>query len=468
MHTKKGSLAGEFRVYLIDVPTGLPAISTVDTFVGYGSDLEATTAEHGVDYHPFSGVLNIPAGQSEWFIGIPVYDDATSEDTETVGITLTSLPLATVLGQNAKISSTHSGAVIDIYDNDLPLIIPNAAPEAIDDQVIVNEDAVVNVNVTTNDTDSDGFVVPTSVAITSQLEHGSVTVDSSTGQIRIEPDPNFHGDDHFKYTIRDNEGAISNEATVALAVRDINDAPQSVDSTATTDEDVPVSIDLTTYVSDVDGQVDPTTLEILATNNATVVHEGNGVVTYTPNLDFSGTDSFTYTVQDDDQKVCRVTTVTVTVNQVNDAPQAVEDLFEVDGFDLVTRSVNEHHVAGVVLDVLANDGDVDDLQSGLTVTIVTAPQSGTATVDEDGSVFYLPGGDFLFTDNFEYLISDESGASSGTAAVAIQLRDASESNADSVSRTTENAIWDEALLGLTNEAEDFEQIDLLGDLANSY
>ena len=80
------------------------------------------------------------------------------------------------------------------------------------------------------------------------------------------------------------------------------------------------------------------------------INPANGAMTYTPEADFNGTDTFTYTVTDDGFPTPALTseaTVTVTVNAVNDTPRLTDD----------TATIDEDNDA--VIDVLANDTDVD-------------------------------------------------------------------------------------------------------------
>jgi hypothetical protein len=100
--------------------------------------------------------------------------------------------------------------------------------------------------------------------------------------------------------------------------------PLAVDDTATTDEDVPVTIPVLDNDSDPNGDtiaVDSVTQP----PNGTVVVNPDGTVTYTPDAAFSGTDSFTYTVCEvapplGGEPQCDTATVTVTVNPVNHPP----------------------------------------------------------------------------------------------------------------------------------------------------
>ena len=63
---------------------------------------------------------------------------------------------------------------------------------------------------------------------------------------------------------------------------------------------------------DLDGTIDPTTVSIVSNSaNGTLVNNGDGTVTYTPDPDYNGPDSFTYTVQDDGGTTSNVATVDI-------------------------------------------------------------------------------------------------------------------------------------------------------------
>ena len=95
-----------------------------------------------------------------------------------------------------------------------------------------------------------------------------------------------------------------------------------ISSTIVTTEETPIIIDLDDNDSDVDGDLDPSSIVIQSNpaNGSVVVHN-DGTVTYTPNLDFYGVDTFTYTIKDLAGNESNVATVTVAVNAVNDIPQ---------------------------------------------------------------------------------------------------------------------------------------------------
>ncbi|MBI4461424.1 MAG: choice-of-anchor D domain-containing protein, partial [Acidobacteria bacterium] len=127
-----------------------------------------------------------------------------------------------------------------------------------------------------------------------------------------------------------------------------NSAPNAVDDGVALDEDTSALINVLANDSDPDGDSLSVTSVTQGTNGSVSFTASN--VTYTPNLNFNGSDSFTYTISDG-QGGSDSATVTVTVNAVNDAPVAVNDSY----------STSEDTLLAILAasGVLANDSDVD-------------------------------------------------------------------------------------------------------------
>src|SRR5207247_2104473 len=132
------------------------------------------------------------------------------------------------------------------------------------------------------------------------------------------------------------------------------------------------------------------TLTITATStplHGVVTIVGGFGVSYTPNPNFVGTDTFTYTISDGNGGT-DTATVTVTVTNVNDPPDAIDDV----------ATVAED--ASTAIDVLANDTSAPDSGETLTVTAVSTPAHGAAVINGNGSIGYTPAADFNGTDSF--------------------------------------------------------------------
>src|SRR5678816_2533469 len=114
--------------------------------------------------------------------------------------------------------------------------------------------------------------------------------------------------------------------------------------------------------------------------HGSVVNNGDGTVTYTPNADYNGTDSYTYTVTSGG--VSETATVNVTVNAVADIANDTQTVAE-DG--------------SVTSNLLANDSFED---AAAAVTSVTQGSHGSVVINPDGTVTYTPNADYNGTDSY--------------------------------------------------------------------
>jgi hypothetical protein len=126
---------------------------------------------------------------------------------------------------------------------------------------------------------------------------------------------NYCGSDSFTYDLSDGEES-SNVATVAIEVTCVNDPPEANDNAHTTPEDTPVSGAATS--TDIDGGA-PTYALVTGPTNGTLVFNASGAYTYSPNLNYNGPDSFTFSVSDGNGG-SDTGQVTINVTPVNDMP----------------------------------------------------------------------------------------------------------------------------------------------------
>jgi hypothetical protein len=169
----------------------------------------------------------------------------------------------------------------------------NDAPVAANDVASTDEDTAVTIDVLANDSDGDGDALTVTGLVAAA---NGTLVNNGDGTVTYTPDADYNGSDSFTYTVEDGNGG-SDTATVAVDVASVNDAPVAADDTASTTEDSSVTINVLANDSDVDGD-SLTVTGLSAAANGTVVNNGDGTVTYTPNIDFDGTESFNYSISD--------------------------------------------------------------------------------------------------------------------------------------------------------------------------
>src|SRR5690606_4780950 len=107
---------------------------------------------------------------------------------------------------------------------------------------------------------------------------------------------------------------------VTLTVRPINDAPIAAARSATTWEDTPAVIALTA----IDHDDDPLTYSVVSPPSHGILAVGVGSVTYVPDVDFNGNDSFTWKAHDPMLLESNTAIVSLIVLPVNDAPVAAD------------------------------------------------------------------------------------------------------------------------------------------------
>ncbi|HGY9591555.1 TPA: Ig-like domain-containing protein, partial [Vibrio harveyi] len=295
----------------------------------------------------------------------------------------------------------------------------NDAPVAVNDVVSTDEDTAVTIDVLANDSDPENDTL-TITAASVPAEQGTVAI--VDGKLVFTPAENFNGDATISYTISD--GQLTDDATVAVTVNPVNDAPVAVDDTVTTDEDTAVTIDVLANDSD------PENDQLTITNASVPAEQGtvaivDGKLVFTPAENFNGDATISYTISDG--QLTDDATVAVTVNPVNDAPVAVDD------------TVTTDEDTAVTIDVLANDSDPEN--DSLTITNASVPaEQGTVTI-VDGKLVFTPAENFNGDATISYTISDGQLTDDATVAVTVNpVNDAPVAVDDTVATDEDTAV----------------------------
>lgn len=275
----------------------------------------------------------------------------------------------------------------------------NDPPVAVNDSYATTTNSELTVapanGVLVNDTDAEGSTL--TAATLTLPANGSLTFNAN-GSFTYTPNPGFTGTDTFTYRANDGN-ANSNAATVTITVAaGANAAPVAANDAYSLSEDSTLSIAAIDGVLANDTDADGNSLTAVIVNqpvNGTVTLAANGSFNYTPNANFSGTDTFTYQANDGLSN-SNVATVTLTVNGSNDAPSAVNDVY--------ATTTNTGLTISAANGVLANDTDSDS--ASLTATTVGTPGNGSLTLNSNGSFTYTPSIGFVGTDSFTYRASD--------------------------------------------------------------
>ena len=282
-------------------------------------------------------------------------------------------------------------------------------PIAVNDVNSTNEDTPVSGNAAANDTPSGDCENTWSLIGTNGgAAHGTVTMNAN-GTYSYTPAANYNGSDVFTYKLCDCDGDCST-ATVTITINPVDDAPIAVNDVNTTNEDSPVNGNAA--ANDTPSGDCANTWSLVGANggaaHGTVTMNPDGTYTYTPASNYNGTDVFTYKVCDCDGD-CSTATVTITVNPVDDAPIAVNDV----------NSTNEDTpVSGNAATNDTPSGDGGNVWS--LVGTNGGAAHGTVTMNANGTYTYTPAANYNGSDVFTYKLCDADGDCS-TATVTVTI-----------------------------------------------
>ena len=187
-----------------------------------------------------------------------------------------------------------------------------------------------------------------------------------------------------------------------VIIKTSNRPPKAEANAVTTKEDTPVEITL----AGSDRQGDPLTYSVVAGPSHGRLSGTAPNLVYTPETNFSGSDSFTFKVNDGEADSA-ATAVSIAVTPVNDLPTANDD-----------TAAAQEDAPIVTIDALANDSDPDN--GRLLVVSASQGASGSVTISTDSTLTYAPNKNFCGTDTFSYALSDGKGGTD-TATVTVTI-----------------------------------------------
>ncbi len=191
------------------------------------------------------------------------------------------------------------------------VLVSSVKPVGLSDNSTTSVNIPVTIDVLGNDpSKSDATVIASGPTV----KGGSISVNPD-GTIKYTPPLNFFGNDSFYYKLRNGDGLESDPILVTILVQS---PPIAVNDNQSTPMDVPVTIDLAVNDTDADGAINKASVTIKSSpaNGTLSQPDAQGNVTFSPKPNFSGVDSFTYTIKDDKGAESNIATVTITVTSV--------------------------------------------------------------------------------------------------------------------------------------------------------
>ena len=276
--------------------------------------------------------------------------------------------------------------------------LTSAAPVATNDAYTLNEDATLTVTAANgllaNDLAAQGRTL--TAAVVSGPAHGTLALNAD-GALSYTPDADYNGADSFTY--KANDGVLNSGVTkVDLTVNAVDDAPVAANDAYALNEDATLTVTAANGVLANDADIDSATLSATVVSgpaHGTLALSADGALSYTPDADYNGADSFTYKASDGSLDSA-IATVNLVVNAVDDAPAAANDAYALAEDTVLTVTAAKG--------VLANDIDIDS--ATLSAMVVSGPAHGTLALNADGGLSYTPDANYNGADSFTYKAND--------------------------------------------------------------
>ncbi|MFW1626330.1 tandem-95 repeat protein [Vibrio parahaemolyticus] len=353
-------------------------------------------------------------------------------------LNLKDLTISASVSDGVNPTASDSDSLIVNRVNDAPTV-----ENAIADQELSEDFATYTIDL------NDAFKDSDSALNFSVFGNSNVLVSIENGIATISPTADWNGSEILTFTATDPSGESVSQ-TVDFTVAPVVDI--KADSTNVV-EDTPTIINVlgndtfegADKVVSLDAENSP--------KNGTVIVNSDGTVTYTPDDNYVGEDTFTYIVTSGG--VSESTTVEVNVTPVNDAPVAKNDI-----------STTQEDTA-VTIDVLSNDTDVDG--DKLSIQSATVPEAQGKVEIVDGKLVFTPAENFNGHAEITYTVTDGELTDEAKVSVTVNpVNDAPTIKVDAVESITENAVsTDTVVATLTVRDTDTPEDQLTVSLENN-
>ncbi len=346
-----------------------------------------------------------------------------------------------VADEQGAIDETTAGITV-IEVNDPPVAGPTS--------YTVDEDSVLTFSesqILANASDIEGDVEL--VGISYEGSDGIFTVNGD-GTCSFAPNENFNGQVQLDVTIQDENG-VTVDTHINVDVLPINDPPVSGDLAYTINEDSSITLSQEQLLAKA-GDIDSENLEAInlsTDDNATIQYNDDGSYTITPDENYNGDLDLTFDIIDNDGGSVQVG-LDITVNPVNDLPQAQDQQFTVeeDGTLLFTDA-----------DLLEGASDIDGDDLSIENVLYTGAD-GVLTDNGDGTYSFAPNENFNGDVQFTFDVSDGTGSTPAFIDVSV-----TPVNDPPVAGSTSYTVQEDGQITISDEQLLANSSDVEGDVA---
>ncbi|EMY6579353.1 tandem-95 repeat protein, partial [Vibrio alginolyticus] len=346
-----------------------------------------------------------------------------------------------VADEQGAIDETTAGITV-IEVNDPPVAGPTS--------YTIDEDSVLTFSesqILANASDIEGDVEL--VGISYEDSDGIFTVNGD-GTCSFAPNENFNGQVQLDVTIQDENGATV-DTHINVDVLPINDPPVSGDLAYTINEDSSITLSQEQLLAKA-GDIDSENLEAInlsTDDNATIQYNDDGSYTITPDENYNGDLDLTFDIIDNDGGSVQVG-LDITVNPVNDLPQAQDQQFTVeeDGTLLFTDA-----------DLLEGASDIDGDDLSIENVLYTGAD-GVLTDNGDGTYSFAPNENFNGDVQFTFDVSDGTGSTPAFIDVSV-----TPVNDPPVAGSTSYTVQEDGQITISDEQLLANSSDVEGDVA---
>lgn len=396
-----------------DAPLALASAITMDengTYNFKSSDFNYTDVENNT---PLSiTIFTLPAKGTLRLNGIPV---TAGQIIPIINIrNLSYAPLPNEYGSTYapfqfKVNDSTNGTQAATMNINVTHVV--SPPIVTNDNLTTNQNTPLSMNILTNDVNIDGTINTNSVDLVPNTPgqqttltvpgQGTYTVNSS-GVLTFTPLSTFYGKTTpIEYTVANSLGLVSNPGTISFTVVPAG-APFAANDIISTLQNNTVTFniaandtdDVSINVSRIDFDPNATGFQqsYYVAGKGQFSVDASGLLTYTPDWNFSGTVTARYTIRDNMNLISNIATIQVQVQWVNTPPFAVDDAIEMneDGTVIFNALTNDYDIDNPIL---TNSVDLNPVLTGRQTSRVV-PGEGTYTVNNSGIVTFTPVANF--------------------------------------------------------------------------